>query len=106
MMADVSEINEIKTGINKDGAYSAIYSFSQKCAISLGVLISGYTLTLVGFEPGKEVVQSSETLWRLCAATLLLGPIISLLSVGLIRFYPVNKQMLEALRTGAGKSPS
>jgi glycoside/pentoside/hexuronide:cation symporter, GPH family len=98
MMADISEINEIKTGINKDGAYAAVFSFAQKCAISLAVLMSGYGLTLVGFEPGREVVQSPETLWRLCALTLLAGPCISLISLGLIRFYPVTKELLERLR--------
>jgi glycoside/pentoside/hexuronide:cation symporter, GPH family len=98
MMADVSEINEIKTGINKDGAYSAVFSFSQKCAISIGVLASGYVLTLIGFEAGKEVVQRPETVWRLCGVTLLFGPVISLISLGLIRFYPVNRDMLQKLR--------
>jgi glycoside/pentoside/hexuronide:cation symporter, GPH family len=104
MMADISEINEIKTGINKDGAYAAVYSFAQKCAMSLAVLISGYGLTLIGFEPGKEIVQSPETLWRLCAVTLLAGPCVSLISLGLIRLYPVNKELLARLRS-EGKTP-
>jgi GPH family glycoside/pentoside/hexuronide:cation symporter len=99
MMADISEINEIKTGINKDGAYAAVFSFAQKCAISLGVLVSGYSLTLIGFEPGKEVIQSSATVWRLCAVTLLAGPTISLTSLGLIRLYPVNSDLLNTLRS-------
>ena len=99
MMADVSEINEIKTGINKDGAYAAVFSFAQKCAISLGVLVSGFSLTLIGFEPGKEVVQNAETVWRLCAVTLLAGPMISLLSLFLIRLYPVKNELLDHLRS-------
>ncbi len=100
MMADVSEINELRTGVNKDGAYAAVFSFSQKLAISLAVLASGYTLALIGFEPGKEIVQSPETLWRLCAVTLLVGPLISLISLGLIRLYPVNNELLAAMRSG------
>jgi Na+/melibiose symporter-like transporter len=103
MIADISEINEIKTGLNKDGAYAAVFSFSQKCAISLGVLVSGYSLTLIGFEPGREIVQSAETVWKLCAVTLLAGPAISLLSLGLIRFYPVNNTLLENLRKEKGR---
>jgi GPH family glycoside/pentoside/hexuronide:cation symporter len=103
MMADVSEINEIRTGINKDGAYAAVFSFAQKCAISIGVLLSGYSLTLIGFVPGKEIVQSPETVWRLCAVTLVAGPLISLLSLSLIRLYPVNNELLERLRSGSAK---
>jgi GPH family glycoside/pentoside/hexuronide:cation symporter len=98
MMADVSEIHEIKTGINRDGAYAAVFSFSQKCAMSLGILISGYLLTLVGFEAGTGIVQRQETVWKLCGVTLLVGPLISLLSLGLIRLYPVNREFLRRER--------
>lgn len=98
MMADVSEINEIRTGINKDGAYAAVFSFSQKVAISVAVLLSGYVLLYIGFEPGREVVQSADTLYRLCIATLVAGPAISLVSLVLIRLYPVTGQMLADLR--------
>jgi len=99
MMADVSEINEIKSGINKDGAYAAVFSFSQKVAISLGVLISGYSLSLIGFEPGVEVAQRADTLWRLCAVTLIAGPLVMLISLALMRLYPVNNALLESLRS-------
>jgi glycoside/pentoside/hexuronide:cation symporter, GPH family len=99
MMADVSEINEIKTEINKDGAYAAVFSFAQKCAISIGMLVSGFSLTIIGFQAGVEVVQRPETLWKLCAVTLIAGPIISLLAIGLIRFYPVNNELLQRLRS-------
>jgi GPH family glycoside/pentoside/hexuronide:cation symporter len=104
MMADISEINEIKTGINKDGAYAAVFSFAQKCAISLGTLTSGYILTLIGFETGKEIVQRPETVWKLCAVTLLVGPCISLISLTLIRLYPVNKELLQRLRSEGMKN--
>jgi len=100
MIADVSEIHEIKTGINKDGAYAAVFAFSQKCAMSIGLLISGYLLTLVGFEAGSRVVQRPEVVWKLCGVTLLVGPLISLISLGLIRLYPVKKELLHRLRSG------
>jgi Na+/melibiose symporter-like transporter len=102
MMADVSEINELRTGKNKDGAYAAVFSFAQKCAISLGVFISGYSLTIIGFQPGKDIAQSPETLWRLCAVTLLAGPLISVLALLLIRLYPVNNTLLTTMRSARG----
>lgn len=100
MVADVSEIHEIQSGINKDGAYSAILSFSQKLAISIGMLLNGYALTFVGFETGAGVVQRPEVLWNLCGVTLIVGPIISLVSLALIRFYPVNRALLNEMRAG------
>jgi GPH family glycoside/pentoside/hexuronide:cation symporter len=94
MMADVSEVHELRTGINKDGAFAAVYSFAHKAAISLAVL-----LTSIGFEAGKEVVQGPDTVWRLCAVTLLVGPMISLVSLGVIRRYAVTNELLCRLRS-------
>jgi GPH family glycoside/pentoside/hexuronide:cation symporter len=105
MIADVSEIHEIKTGMNKDGAYAAIFTFAQKCAISLGVLVSGYLLTLIGFEAGSGLVQRPEAVWLLCGVTLLVGPLISLVSLGLIRLYPVDRESLERFRSRRIVSP-
>ena len=99
MMADVSEVQELTSGVNKDGAYAAVYSFANTCAISLAVLLSGYALTGIGFEAGKEVVQSPGTLWRLCAVTLLAGPAVSLISLGAIRRYTVTNDLLVRLRS-------
>jgi len=102
MMADVSEIQELTTGVNKDGAYAAVYSFANTCAISIAVLVSGYILTMIGFEPGKEIVQRPDTLWRLCAVTLLAGPTVSLISLAAIRRYRVTGELLLDLRRRSG----
>ncbi len=98
MVADVAEINEIRTGTNKDGAYAAVFSFSQKVAISLAVLGSGYILQFIGFVQGTEMIQSASTLWKLCAWTLLAGPAIAVVSLWLIRGYPVTGTMLTEIR--------
>jgi GPH family glycoside/pentoside/hexuronide:cation symporter len=96
MMADISEINEIETGINKDGSYSAVYSFTLKASSSFGILFSMVCLKLVGFIAGES--QTEQVAWRLGAATLLAGPIISLIALGLIRKYPVTKALIESIR--------
>jgi GPH family glycoside/pentoside/hexuronide:cation symporter len=100
MMADVSEIHEIQTGVNKDGSYSAVYSFSQKVAISVGMLVTGVVLSFIGFESGAGVVQRPDVLWNLCAVTLLAGPAISLTSLVLIGFYPITREFLREARAG------
>ncbi len=97
MMADISEINEIETGINKDGSYSAVYSFILKASASFGILFSMLCLKFVGFIAGQP--QTPQVAWRLGAATLLAGPIISLIALGLIRKYPVTKALIETIRT-------
>jgi len=60
MMADISEINELKTGVNKDGSYSAMYSLSMKIAQSLSALIVGFALTYVGFVTLGDIVGNKD----------------------------------------------
>jgi len=60
MMADISEINELKTGINKDGSYSAMYSLSMKISQSLSALIVGFVLAAVGFVTLSDVVGNED----------------------------------------------
>lgn len=98
MLADVSEINEIETGVNKDGAYSASYSFIVKLSGSLAMLFVGACLTGIGFVEGVDAVQPPEVVHRLLLVTFGIGPAISVLALLVIKFYPVNAGFLQGLR--------
>ena len=77
---------------------SAMFSFAFKCALSLGSLAAGYALDFIGFQAGVPVEQGSTAAWRLCAVTLLVGPMISLIALGIIAGYPINKSFIEQIR--------
>lgn len=98
MMADVSEIHKIKTGINKDGSYAAMFSLAMKISMSIAGLVSGYCLTWTGFESGPDAIQTPESVWRVCALTFVVGPLTSLAALVLITKYPVTKKYLEEMR--------
>ncbi len=105
MMADVSEIQQLRTGVNKDGAYSSVFSLSMRLAISLSLLASGYCLDSIGYKVavrGEVVIQSPEAIWRLGVVTFVVGAFICLLSLLAIRKYPVTRSLLEAGRSAAG----
>ena len=99
MMADVSEINRIKTGVNKDGSYAAMFSLAMKISMAVAFLVAGYCLSWTGFEAGAEAVQSDESMWRVCALTFVVGPIASLAALILISKYPVTKEFIEKVRS-------
>lgn len=50
MMADISEICKHRTGVLKDGGYSAMLSFITKTSMSIGLLLSGYCLDWAGIK--------------------------------------------------------
>ena len=101
MMADVSGIYQLHSGINKDGAYSSVFSLSMRMAISLSLMASGFCLDLIGYKVPKgaqAVSQSPEANWRLGAVTFVLGAFICLLSLLAIRKYPLTRSLLEEAR--------
>lgn len=98
MMADVSEIHKIKTGINKDASYAAMYSLAFKISMALSALVAGYCLTWTGFQSGSDAVQTPESVWNICAMTFLVGPATSLAALIFIYRYPITKDFLEKMR--------
>jgi len=98
MMADVSEIHKIKDGINKDASYAAMYSLGMKISMAISGLIAGFCLKWTGFQAGADVIQTPESVWRVCALTFVVGPVASLLALLFISRYPVNERFIENLR--------
>jgi GPH family glycoside/pentoside/hexuronide:cation symporter len=54
MIADAAEINELESGVRKDGGYAAIFSFTTKLVTSVSVLVVGACLKWVGFASGSD----------------------------------------------------
>ena len=98
MMADVAELYRARTGVNKDGAYSAMFSLAMRMAISFSFLASGWTLTGIGFvTDAAHTTQTPEAIWRLGAATFIAGPVVCVASLLAIRRYPITRQRLDSL---------
>lgn len=100
MMADISEINKMKTGVLKDGAYSACLSFILKVAVSFSMLLSGFILSGIGFDSTRAGELSANVIWRLGTAMMLAGPFVCMAAILVIRKYPVTKTFIEQIRKG------
>jgi GPH family glycoside/pentoside/hexuronide:cation symporter len=101
MMADVAEIHQMKTGVNKDGSYSSVFSLSMRTAISFSLIVSGYCLDIIGYKvatSGEPVTQNPEAIWRLGLVTFVGGAFVCLISLLAIRKYPLTLCRLEEIR--------
>jgi GPH family glycoside/pentoside/hexuronide:cation symporter len=101
MMADVSEINRHRTGVLKDGSYSAMLSFVLKLSISVVAALVGFSLEWIGYDAGAEH-QTPEVAARLMLLAFIGGSIAALLAMGVIALYPVDRAYMERLRDEAG----
>lgn len=101
MLPDVVDLDELQTGLRREGLYFSAVVFLQKLGIAVALFASGTLLDLTGF-----VANASSQPWQaLWAIRLLIGPFPAVLLLGSVWFayrYPINRdrhqQILAALR--------
>ena len=103
MVADLSEINFLRSGVRKDGGYSSVFTFLQKASMSFGLLLTGSLLAAAGIVSGAET-QTPEAVGRVAFMTFLSGPLLMALAYLVLRDYPVTRQYLREAE--AGRAPS
>jgi GPH family glycoside/pentoside/hexuronide:cation symporter len=99
MIADVSELNKHRTGVLKDGSYSAVFSFFNKATTSLGLLVTGLMLDAAGIIP-EASTQTAAAARNVARLTFVSGPVIALLALLVMLTYPVNRQYMANVRAG------
>ena len=101
MIADVSEINKLKTGVLKDGSYSAVFSFVLKFAMALGMLVNGYLMSWAGFissDSGETIQQTDEVIRNLAVITFTAGPVVMVLALPILILYPINRNFMAQIK--------
>lgn len=100
MLPDVVDLDELQTGLRREGLYFSAVVFLQKFGVAIALFASGVFLDLAGFIAGAEA-QPPAALWTI---RLLIGPLPAILLLGSLWFayrYPINRdrhqQILLAL---------
>ncbi|MGB0334446.1 MAG: MFS transporter [Opitutales bacterium] len=97
MIADTCDADELKYGERREGMFSSIFGWITKCAIVLGIMAGGFSLSLVGFDAELGGSQSDSAFLGM-RLFMVLGSIIpNLIALGLLSLYPITKE--QAART-------
>jgi GPH family glycoside/pentoside/hexuronide:cation symporter len=91
MLPDVVDLDELETGLRREGLYFSAVVFLQKLGIAVALFASGQMLDLTGFT-ANAISQPSQALW---AIRLLIGPLPAVLLLGSLWFayrYPISRQ--------------
>jgi GPH family glycoside/pentoside/hexuronide:cation symporter len=106
MLPDVVDLDELETGLRREGLYFSAVVFLQKLGIAVALFVSGQLLDLTGFT-ANAASQPNQALW---AIRLLIGPLPAILLVGSLWFayrYPISRQrhqqILLALQDQRGR---
>ena len=97
MIADVCDIDELKTGQRREGMYWAVFNWIQKTAISIALLFSGVILDVVGFDAELHT-QTETAIFRMRLAYLLVVCGGVGLAIFIVALIPLNRRRIEAVR--------
>ncbi len=97
MVADVCDVDELDTGLRREGMYGAVYGWVLKLGVSAGLLLSGFVLSGVGIKPGAEI-QSPESIRMLRILFSLVPFLFTLGGAFLIYRYPLTEAAMEKLK--------
>jgi GPH family glycoside/pentoside/hexuronide:cation symporter len=61
MLSDVLAADRARTGLNRDGIYSGVWSAMEKFAFAMGALVVGVSLGLFGFVESTNGAQTAQT---------------------------------------------
>lgn len=101
MLPDVVDLDELETGLRREGLYFSAVVFLQKLGLALALFASGQLLDWTGYV-ANAATQPTQALW---AIRLVIGPLPALLLLGSLWFayqYPISRerhqQILAALQ--------
>ena len=97
MTADVCDLNELNTGVRREGVFGAIYWWMVKFGFAIAGLLSGLILTLVGFDQ-DVTVQATETLESLKLAYILVPMTGTLIALAVMARYDLSEQKAHEIR--------
>ncbi len=113
MLTDAMEMDSHATGLRREGMYSALYSFIEKCAGALGPLIMGLALSYAGFDPGNPPKVADENVRQAVLLGIAYIPAaMAFVAVGILAFYGLDERKLgeareaSALRRSGGQGPA
>jgi len=97
MVADICDMDELKTGRRREGMFGASYSWACKAGISLTMILSGYMLSWSGFDAAVEVQPEAViTNMRLLYMFVPMGFLA--LAAGLLIFYPLSEERVHEIQ--------
>lgn len=100
MMADITDYDELKTGLRREGSLNAVFSWCLHTAFALAAGISGYLLTLTGCDPSLGSAQPAEVLVRMKITYVLAPFVLWGISLIFLMTYRLNRaRMLEIRQT-------
>ncbi len=97
MLTDCIEYDARKSGIRREGAYTALYTFTEKFTFALGPLVFGVALSMAGYsgDLAPEMTQTPEIRQALLLGMSYIPAAMGALAIYLLLGYKLTKEELD-----------
>lgn len=97
MLADICDLDELKTGRRREGMFGASYSWACKAGISLTMILSGYMLQWSGFDAAVES-QPESVITNMRILYMVVPMFFVGLAAFLLIFYPLSEDKINEIQ--------
>ncbi|GAC13903.1 MFS transporter [Aliiglaciecola lipolytica] len=98
MIADVCDVDELKTFARREGMFGSIYWWVVKLGMAVALAAGGFILTATGFDVALAGEQTSTTITLMRIADAGIPLICSIIAIGLIVIYPIDEKTARQVR--------
>ena len=82
-----------RSGLNREGTFTSIYSFMEKTAFAIGPLVIGLLLEASGYSSDSADAASPDTIRAILLAAAVIPAAASALSAVALRYYDLDQRM-------------
>ena len=101
MLTDAMELDTHRTGMRREGMYSALYSFIEKLAAAVGPLILGGALSIAGYNPQDAATTGTGEVRQAVLVGIAYVPAaMAVLACIILLFYRLDSKALARIRAG------
>ncbi|TBN04034.1 MFS transporter [Hyunsoonleella flava] len=98
MTADVIDIDELNSGLRREGIFGAIYWWMVKVGFAIAGGLSGVIIAIVGFNPDLATTDQQSAVDGLHAFFCFFPMVGTLIAMYIMRNYGVNEERANAVR--------
>jgi GPH family glycoside/pentoside/hexuronide:cation symporter len=103
MLADICDVDELNTGLRREGMYGGIFSWIFKVGMGAVIAISGIAVSLSGFDAALGANQKPQAIFNL-RCYYAIAPVLILLIAFLLTFlFPITEKQMRQIRNVLNK---
>lgn len=98
MIADLCDVDELRTGLRREGMYSATYGWLVKTGLSGALILKGYLLTWSGYDAALQGAQDPAAITNMRLMYMLVPLVFLGLAFFVMLFYPITDRRVREIR--------